>query len=326
MVGGLLGARAGAARRSSARSSASRSSARAERSLRLVGGAPSCQRRRVAPRARLRRQLLDGRRRAGRPRRGLRGAPRAAGQAPPAPATRPLPARGSGSATAGPAGSGSATRARSSRCTRSSPTASTRSSTRGSPSTIVDLGANVGQAALWFRSRFPDARILCVEADPQTRSRSSSATSASDPLITLRNAAVTAKDGTVMLERTDRLELGHARVGRREDGVSVPGLSLETLLDEHQHRSRRPAQGRHRGHGARGARRQPGAGAGRSRSSARSTRTCSPCSVDRGARRHAPRRRLRALGAPRRHLRAGARVAVPSRQSVGSGGGGPGGR
>jgi FkbM family methyltransferase len=34
------------------------------------------------------------------------------------------------------------------------------------PRSILDLGANIGASALYFRSRFPDARIHCVEASP----------------------------------------------------------------------------------------------------------------------------------------------------------------
>lgn len=35
----------------------------------------------------------------------------------------------------------------------------------GQPRTIVDLGANVGVAAVWFAERFPEARILAIEPD-----------------------------------------------------------------------------------------------------------------------------------------------------------------
>jgi FkbM family methyltransferase len=33
-------------------------------------------------------------------------------------------------------------------------------------STIVDLGANIGLAALYFGTRYPQAKILSVEPDP----------------------------------------------------------------------------------------------------------------------------------------------------------------
>lgn len=36
------------------------------------------------------------------------------------------------------------------------------------PRTILDLGANVGLASLYFQTLFPDARIICVEPYPDT--------------------------------------------------------------------------------------------------------------------------------------------------------------
>lgn len=36
------------------------------------------------------------------------------------------------------------------------------------PRVILDVGANIGLAALYFRARFPDAEIVAVEPDPQT--------------------------------------------------------------------------------------------------------------------------------------------------------------
>ena len=33
---------------------------------------------------------------------------------------------------------------------------------------ILDVGCNIGAAALWFASRYPDAKIIAVEADPAT--------------------------------------------------------------------------------------------------------------------------------------------------------------
>lgn len=34
------------------------------------------------------------------------------------------------------------------------------------PEVIVDVGANIGLSAVWFATRFPSARILCIEPDP----------------------------------------------------------------------------------------------------------------------------------------------------------------
>ena len=39
---------------------------------------------------------------------------------------------------------------------------------RCNPSVIFDLGANVGFVTIYYRRRYPDARIVAVEADPAT--------------------------------------------------------------------------------------------------------------------------------------------------------------
>jgi FkbM family methyltransferase len=94
--------------------------------------------------------------------------------------------------------------------------------------TIVDLGANVGQAALWFLSRNPSARILSVECDPTTFSKLER-NLGKHPRATLRNAAIARTDGTVSLERTPHSSWG-TRVTEGGD-VTVPALSLESLLE-----------------------------------------------------------------------------------------------
>jgi FkbM family methyltransferase len=101
------------------------------------------------------------------------------------------------------------------------------------PKVIVDLGANVGQAALWFRSRFPNATMLCVEPDPVTFAKLRRNLE-SDPLVTLRQAAITAGDGSVQIERTrDSSWATRVREPGTEDAERVPAVSLETLLDDH---------------------------------------------------------------------------------------------
>jgi FkbM family methyltransferase len=104
----------------------------------------------------------------------------------------------------------------------------------GSPAVIVDLGANVGQAALWFRSRFPDARLLCVEPDPHTFGTLGRNLGA-DPRVTLAQAAITGTDGPVGLRRTTDSSWGTRVSAARSKGTEdVPGLTLGTLLDRHE--------------------------------------------------------------------------------------------
>lgn len=96
------------------------------------------------------------------------------------------------------------------------------------PEVIVDLGSNAGQAALWFRDRFPAARIVCVEPDPRTFALLRR-NLGGDRLVTLLNAAVTAADGPVRLDRAENSSWG-TRVSGSAGGPEVPGLSLETIL------------------------------------------------------------------------------------------------
>jgi FkbM family methyltransferase len=99
------------------------------------------------------------------------------------------------------------------------------------PRVIVDLGSNAGQAALWFRRRFPEARILCVEPDPRTFA-TLRRNLGHDSQVKLLNAAVTAADGPVRLARVPGSSWG-TRVGAGA-GPEVSGLSLESILAREQ--------------------------------------------------------------------------------------------
>lgn len=105
----------------------------------------------------------------------------------------------------------------------------------GRPATIVDLGANCGQAALWFRSRYPEARILSVEPDPRTFA-TLQRNHGRDRNVALRQVAITATDGWCRLERETDASWG-TRVAANGNGADhvdhVPAVSLETLLDQH---------------------------------------------------------------------------------------------
>jgi FkbM family methyltransferase len=102
-----------------------------------------------------------------------------------------------------------------------------------SPETIVDLGANVGQAALWLRSVFPDARIVSVEPDPETFAKLQR-NLGHDPRVTLQNAAITARDGGVSMVREPNSSWGtRISTSSAPAAVQVAGVSLDSLLTEH---------------------------------------------------------------------------------------------
>lgn len=64
----------------------------------------------------------------------------------------------------------------------------------GQPLTILDLGANVGFATLFFSCRYPSARIASVEADPRTFARLVRNVSAHPRVATL-NRAISGSEG-----------------------------------------------------------------------------------------------------------------------------------
>jgi FkbM family methyltransferase len=91
---------------------------------------------------------------------------------------------------------------------------------RAAPRTIVDLGSNIGLSILYFRLRFPHARIVGVEPDPDAFS------------LLRRNVA-----------RLPDVVVYHAAVSDQEGTAtfwSAPGASASAL--EHTHAAQRPVQ------------------------------------------------------------------------------------
>ena len=102
----------------------------------------------------------------------------------------------------------------------------------GEPRTIVDLGANIGIAAAWFRSRYPEAMIVAVEPDPDSFAKLER-NLAGDRLITLVNAAVGASNGTRTLFRPAGYSIASSLdPGGGEPGseVAVPVRTLDDIL------------------------------------------------------------------------------------------------
>lgn len=68
------------------------------------------------------------------------------------------------------------------------------------PSVILDIGANIGLATLWFKHRYPDARIIAMEPDPESFALLERNTRHIQGVERV-NAALTAIDGSIGLER-----------------------------------------------------------------------------------------------------------------------------
>ena len=102
---------------------------------------------------------------------------------------------------------------------------------------IVDLGANIGLATVFFGMRYPQARLLAVEPDPGNFAALVANTAALGDRVQRQQAAVWMRDGTINLhtEGEDGASLG-AWGGRTSDLAGATSsvtkcYRLDTLLD-----------------------------------------------------------------------------------------------
>jgi FkbM family methyltransferase len=104
--------------------------------------------------------------------------------------------------------------------------------------TIVDLGANIGLAALFFALRYPEARILAVEPDAGNFALLTANIATVADRVTPLLAAAWPSDGHINLhsEDADGTPLGAwgIQVSERLTGAdgSVPCYNVGTLLDQ----------------------------------------------------------------------------------------------
>jgi FkbM family methyltransferase len=100
------------------------------------------------------------------------------------------------------------------------------------PSLIVDAGANIGSATLWFRERFPNARIIAIEPNPHAFSRLERNVGG-DSNVQLVNAALAATDGTGFFACEPMTPVGRLQAHDGPDVVSVEALTLATIRERY---------------------------------------------------------------------------------------------
>ncbi len=98
------------------------------------------------------------------------------------------------------------------------------------PRVIVDLGANIGLASLYFADRHPQAEIHAFEPDPRSYARLC-ANVREHPRIRAYPCALSERPGPVAFT-SHAAHLCSALASRRQDGrrITVPGRDLESLL------------------------------------------------------------------------------------------------
>ncbi|MDX6377291.1 MAG: hypothetical protein QOE98_1594 [Gaiellaceae bacterium] len=100
---------------------------------------------------------------------------------------------------------------------------------------VVDLGCNVGASLLWFRRRYPEARLVGYEADPVTAGLARRNTSALSD-VEVHAVAIAAQDGETTLWRLpgQSWASGTAPAGddspRDASPVTVRAVTLDAVL------------------------------------------------------------------------------------------------
>ena len=98
------------------------------------------------------------------------------------------------------------------------------------PRTILDLGGNIGAAAVQFATRWPNARIVVVEPDPDAFSRLARNVRRFERIQTVR-AARRPEDGRAHLHRTGYTLTSSVLPEAPGPAIEVRALSLDTLLE-----------------------------------------------------------------------------------------------
>lgn len=99
---------------------------------------------------------------------------------------------------------------------------------------VVDAGANVGYASVWFVRQFPDAKIIAIEPDPANFAILVANTEAYPQIVCL-DAALGGSDGTVGVFTAgapDSTRTGAAGGDDLLPSVTVRSISISTLMSE----------------------------------------------------------------------------------------------
>jgi FkbM family methyltransferase len=95
--------------------------------------------------------------------------------------------------------------------------------------TVVDLGANVGLSFRWLRSRYPEARFVCVEPEPGNAEVLRANVRAVDPDAIIHEACIGGRERLVALSTTSG-EWGFRMTDDEADGA-LPVITMEALIE-----------------------------------------------------------------------------------------------
>jgi len=99
---------------------------------------------------------------------------------------------------------------------------------RGPYNTVVDIGANIGLASLYFLTRSPSTRVWAFEPDPANVAQLRANLADFEDRYTLTEAAVVADDSASVRFTFDG-RYGHL-AATHEPGAAVPAVNIATML------------------------------------------------------------------------------------------------
>jgi FkbM family methyltransferase len=94
---------------------------------------------------------------------------------------------------------------------------------------IIDAGANVGAASLWFARAFPKAAIVAVEPDPEN-ARLLRLNTAGTAQIIIREAAIAGEHGRVSLDNSGNTNMGWAVTTVRTETGGLAAITMDDAV------------------------------------------------------------------------------------------------
>jgi FkbM family methyltransferase len=95
---------------------------------------------------------------------------------------------------------------------------------------ILDLGANIGLASLWFRAHNQSARIVAVEADPRTFAKLARNVAHDSRIEPVHAAIADHGGGVALLSSADSWNSAVAPAAGTEHVVEVPSTTMDDLV------------------------------------------------------------------------------------------------
>lgn len=98
------------------------------------------------------------------------------------------------------------------------------------PKWIIDGGANIGTATIYYAQRYPDAMILAIEPD-QTNYELLLKNVARFPNVTAQRAAIWKTNATVSIANPTARPWGYRVSDAQPSSIGLPGMTIPALLD-----------------------------------------------------------------------------------------------